>query len=235
MPEGPPAPSNELALSELGLTPIAGQPGRRRRKHVRPVTRVAELGHAGKLSPRARFGGWALGGLPYPDARGSGCWDGRPASRGCNWRPPACARGPTAPAQQTRIGSLPGYDRVRAFWRRRAAAVVARVMAELRERESSAPPITRRRLLRAPGRRPLPNHARPRLQPRLRPHPRRRRPRPGQGTARHSKSPRIGHRSAMRGVEEHGFDEVIAVALNETSRSSGPGPFPGRPPSVCRS
>jgi hypothetical protein len=30
-----------------------------------------------------------------------------------------------------------------------------------------------------------------------------------------SKSPRIGHWSAMRGVEEHGFDEVVAVALNE--------------------
>jgi len=30
-----------------------------------------------------------------------------------------------------------------------------------------------------------------------------------------SKSPRIGHWSAMRGVDEHGFDEVVAVALNE--------------------
>jgi hypothetical protein len=30
-----------------------------------------------------------------------------------------------------------------------------------------------------------------------------------------SKSPHIRHWSAMRGVDEHGFDEVVAVALNE--------------------
>lgn len=37
-----------------------------------------------------------------------------------------------------------------------------------------------------------------------------------------SNRPHIGHWSAMRGLEEHRFDEVVAVALMRTTRSSGP-------------